>query len=496
MKIKNAALILLLLACLTNCSEDKEPQTYPPTLVTNTAADLTRFEATLSGSVVPHANSIAKAEVFFLFAKGATLDDAEERAATPDNTTEDRYVCTVEGLTPGTEYCYSICARSGGSTARGELIQFETLSSTSPVPAATLVEQVSESGALLSSDITDNGGQNITQRGFAYKVYQEGMPEPTTSDKTRTVSLSAETFSAQLSDLQAKTTYIVRSYAINRAGTGYGESVTFTTGELKIPQLTCEMGAVTAFAATPTATVSTNGGYELTEYGFCWSTENQVPTIENLKTVTGTDETASFSEMIEDLNPETTYYLRAYATNQKGTGYSNILTFTTEQKQVATLEKPQASNVDITSATLSSTITVPEGVEITEKGVCYSIFSTKPAIDGQHTVDSSEGNTIRVELKELNEGATYYATAYATTRDGTFYSEATQFTLNRTYEPTVVLNEVTGVGETEASISATIKADGGREVTEKESAGAAHRPPLPSKTTRPCRRKAPATTSP
>ena len=68
-QIKNVVLPLLLLFCLIGCSEDKEPQTYPPTLVTNSAAELTRFEALLSGSVVPHANSVVKAEVFLLFAK-------------------------------------------------------------------------------------------------------------------------------------------------------------------------------------------------------------------------------------------------------------------------------------------------------------------------------------------------------------------------------------------------------------------------------------------
>ena len=52
-QIKNVVLPLLLLFCLIGCSEDKEPQTYPPTLVTNSAAELTRFEALLSGSVAP-----------------------------------------------------------------------------------------------------------------------------------------------------------------------------------------------------------------------------------------------------------------------------------------------------------------------------------------------------------------------------------------------------------------------------------------------------------
>lgn len=467
-QIKNALLsLLLLLPCLTGCSEDKEPQTYPPTLVTNSAADMTRFAALLSGNVIERTGSTAKVEVFFLLAKGSALTDAEELAATPDNATEGRYTCLIEGLSPGNDYCYSICARSGGSVARGETIQFSTLASSAPTLAATLATGVNENGALLSSDITDNGGQNVTQRGFAYKVYQEGMPEPTLSDKTRTVSLEAESFSAQLGDLQPQTRYIVRAFASNRAGTGYGEAAIFTTEELKIPQLTCTMGDVTAFAATPTATISTNGGFKVTEYGFCWSTESQVPTTENLKTVTGTAETDKFSEAINDLNPQTTYYLRAYAINEKGTGYSNILTFTTEEKQVATLTTPVASHIEVTSATLSSSLTVPAGVEVTEKGFCYSIFSTRPATDGPHVVDRTQGNSINAELKDLSEGASYYATAYAVTRDGTFYSDALLFTLGRTYEPTVAITDITGIGETEATVNAGITTDGGREVTEK-----------------------------
>ena len=60
-QIKNVVLPLLLLFCLIGCSEDKEPQTYPPTLVPNSAAALPRYEALL-GIAVPHANCVVKAE--------------------------------------------------------------------------------------------------------------------------------------------------------------------------------------------------------------------------------------------------------------------------------------------------------------------------------------------------------------------------------------------------------------------------------------------------
>ncbi len=61
------------------------------------------------------------------------------------------------------------------------------------------------------------------------------MPAPTFFDNPRFVSLEAEEFSARLVGLQPQTRYIVRSFATNSTGTGYGQAVIFTTEELKIP---------------------------------------------------------------------------------------------------------------------------------------------------------------------------------------------------------------------------------------------------------------------
>ncbi|MDA8980508.1 DUF1566 domain-containing protein, partial [Chitinophagales bacterium] len=65
----------------------------------------------------------------------------------------------------------------------------------------------------------------------------------------------------------------------------------------------------------------------VTERGVVWSTTPN-PTTANNKTIDGSG-TGSFSSNLTGLTPNTTYYVRAYATNINGTAYGNELNFTT-----------------------------------------------------------------------------------------------------------------------------------------------------------------------
>jgi hypothetical protein len=66
--------------------------------------------------------------------------------------------------------------------------------------------------------------------------------------------------------------------------------------------------------------VVSDGGATVTARGVCWST-SQNPTISDSKTENGTG-TGFFSSPFDGLKVNTTYYIRAYATNSAGTGYS------------------------------------------------------------------------------------------------------------------------------------------------------------------------------
>lgn len=73
-----------------------------------------------------------------------------------------------------------------------------------------------------------------------------------------------------------------------------------------------------------------DGGADVTERGVCWST-TQTPTIADGFTVDGAG-LGEFESVIENLTPNTKYYVRAYATNSAGTAYGDEVSFTTEDE--------------------------------------------------------------------------------------------------------------------------------------------------------------------
>lgn len=74
--------------------------------------------------------------------------------------------------------------------------------------------------------------------------------------------------------------------------------------------------------------ISSDGGSFVTLRGVCYSS-NPEPTIDDDKTIDG-DGTGVFnSRILTSLEYNTTYYIRAYATNSNGTGYGNEVTYTT-----------------------------------------------------------------------------------------------------------------------------------------------------------------------
>ena len=78
----------------------------------------------------------------------------------------------------------------------------------------------------------------------------------------------------------------------------------------------------------------TGGCSLITARGVCWS-NGTTPTIADSKTTDASCED-SFTSAITGLAPHTTYYVRAYATNDIGTGYGNVVSFTTQQESTVT----------------------------------------------------------------------------------------------------------------------------------------------------------------
>lgn len=98
---------------------------------------------------------------------------------------------------------------------------------------------------------------------------------------------------------------------------------------------TTTIEGVTQTTAQSGGNITSDGGAPVTVRGACWNTTPN-PTIANNKTSYGTG-TGSFVSSLTGLTANTTYYLRAYATNSAGTAYGSTMTFTTQQTNGGTV---------------------------------------------------------------------------------------------------------------------------------------------------------------
>jgi hypothetical protein len=117
--------------------------------------------------------------------------------------------------------------------------------------------------------------------------------------------------------------------ACGTAQTGMTTTVTNTTsGGVVVPAVsTTAASAITSNSAQSGGNVTNAGGGTITARGVCWNTSGN-PTTANPNTSNGTG-TGSFTSSLTGLSLNTTYYVRAYATNSAGTAYGNEVSFTT-----------------------------------------------------------------------------------------------------------------------------------------------------------------------
>jgi len=113
---------------------------------------------------------------------------------------------------------YELSVQSAGT------IQVTFTAIVPPTVTTQAVTAIGPTSATANGTITITGGANATIRGFGY-----GLTETDTWDVHEHGSFGVAAFSLSLTSLLGGTTYHVRAYATNSAGTGYGSYVSFTT---------------------------------------------------------------------------------------------------------------------------------------------------------------------------------------------------------------------------------------------------------------------------
>ena len=142
------------------------------------------------------------------------------------------------------------------------------------------------------------------------------------------------------------------------------DNVTAPKQDIPVLTTTAVTGA-SSNSAFSGGNITSDGGSSITARGVCWST-NQLPSIADNKTTNGKG-TGSFVSSITELTENTTYYVRAYATNGVGTAYGNVISFITQQAyfgQTFPGEKPvifAPRALDSLSVWVESTALSPDG---------------------------------------------------------------------------------------------------------------------------------------
>lgn len=268
-------------------------------------------------------------------------------------------------------------------------------------------------------NVTDGGRSDVVSRGLCWST----MQYPTLRDSVVAVGNGTGVFEATISTLHYNTTYYIRAYATNGIGTSYGEQLSFTTCD-GLPSVTTGIvSSVTPTTASSGGNVVSDGGFAVTARGVCWSTTMQ-PTISNSHTSDGSG-LGSFISSVTNLEPNTTYYLRAYASNEAGTAYGEQMSFTT-LSGLAMVTTSEVTAVTATSATCGGSVSADGGFAVTARGVCYST-TPNPTIASPHTSDGAGLGNFVSQLYNLSSGTTYYVRAYATNGAGTVYGEERVF---------------------------------------------------------------------
>ena len=205
-----------------------------PIVVTNNVVNITKNSAVLSGSVTNNdvENKINVRGFCWSKNTNPTISGSHNNNGSSSGTGTSSFTYNLSYLESNTKYYVRTYARTDWGVVYGEVKSFVTKGEepeiTLPTVTTNSVSNITSNSAACGGDVTSDGNGTVTARGVCWSETSEpkinNLYSEESNDGTGTGS-----FTSSLTNLKANTKYYVRAYAINEAGTVYGEVKSFVT---------------------------------------------------------------------------------------------------------------------------------------------------------------------------------------------------------------------------------------------------------------------------
>ncbi len=260
-------------------------------------------------------------------------------------------------------------------------------------------------------------------------------------------------------------------YGVSKAGGANNDGAVYKYGPFieNASVSTHSWDNLTYNSFTANGTIDNTGGENCSRRGFCYSSTNPIPTVNNLTVFEdGNFGEGNFQLEITGLFPETIYYYRAYAVNSSGVSYGDVFQLTTEGLSVIDISTLTPEDIQYNSITAIGDITSLNGLSVTQRGFCYSSVNPEPEIYDATVFENGDftNGEYRLQVEYLMPNTTYYIRSYAASGETVYYGQV--ITFNTPIEPLRVETYMAYYPNFNSlDVSYGVPSDGGSPVTQR-----------------------------
>lgn len=354
---------------------------------------------------------------------GLYYSAGESAVKVPSTGSQEGFELEVTGLEEATKYVVRAYAVQDDSTFYSDnylIVETDAREIVKPnVTVGADITAKTSTSFTISGNKVENGSPEPTEFGLAYAL---------SNDSTQVVEKiasngSASGFEVEVTELDANTEYFVWAYAVQEGETIYSASSTSVTTSIEVEEPTVTVGTsvsdITFGSFTIAGNIVDGGTPAPTEFGIAYATTDNSA---NSQKISSNGSASGYEVSVTGLDPETTYYVWAYAVQDGNTIYS------TSSKQIVT-EAEAPTGTIVTFNGQEYTIAggswneffageilfdmYQQGDGYQDFNIGITLFSNDPdgIIAGTYTFEGNEltfDNSTQIGITNSNLQSTYY----------------------------------------------------------------------------------------